>query len=197
MAEATIEDTYDDQTKEQLHDELAERALPVSGDKQELIDRLREDDRAKSEQGQSAHPEGTAAPAGAASGLPAQDESTTPEIGGEPVENADEIQGFDTSDEPERGGRQAIDYERAKAEQDERDAVVEYEPAVYVNDDSALLLREIAEELGLTRQEDYNELTRLNAIPLDARIDAGDEVRLPANYSYVDVEHVTGGGVKQ
>lgn len=112
-------------------------------------------------------------------------ESTTPEIGGE---NPEEFQ---------RGGRAELDFQRAKAEKEERDAQVEYTDATYKAKEPKLL-REIAEELGLTRQEDYNDLVSLNGnLPLEARIDAGEKIRLPKRYTYVGVENVTGGAVKK
>lgn len=198
MAEA---DQYDDKTKEQLHDELAERGLPVSGSKEELADRLRDDDKQKADTGNSASPEATADPAASGGGAPAAGQSTTPELGGEPLENADKIQGndsegFDTTGESRRGGRQAIDYERTQAEKEERENIVEFENATYKSDEPHFL-REIAEKLGLTRQEDYSDLVALNNRPLEARVDAGEEIRLPNRYSYVDVDDVTGGAVKK
>lgn len=98
---------------------------------------------------------------------------------------------------PERGGVQAIEYDRAQAEAEERENLVEYTEATYSDSKASHLLREIASELGLTRPEDYAELTRLNGIDLNARVDAGEKVRLPKQYSYVDVENVTGGSVKK
>lgn len=46
----TAADPYDTWRKEDLGDELADRGLPVSGNKPELIARLREDDAAKAQQ---------------------------------------------------------------------------------------------------------------------------------------------------
>lgn len=85
---------------------------------------------------------------------------------------------------PERGGVQAIEFERAKAEAEEREGIVTYTSAVYVDKDAAHLLREVAAELGLTRPEDYAELTRLNGIDLNTSVAAGQEVRLPREFSY-------------
>lgn len=119
-----------------------------------------------------------------------------------PADDGDELIGG-PSDEPAEGAPElggslgSIERSRAEAEAEERAGVVEYEEATYQNDDAALLLSEIALELGLTRPEDYAELTRLNGIDLTARVEKGQKVRLPQNFSYVDVEHVTGGSVKQ
>jgi hypothetical protein len=41
--------SYEDRTKAELQDELRDRDLPVSGSKQELVDRLTEDDDAQEE----------------------------------------------------------------------------------------------------------------------------------------------------
>lgn len=153
-------DGYDEKTVAELQDELRARDLPVSGNKDELVSRLQDDD---------------AKPADA-----------------EPSEDTQPIEGT-----PEVGGSLgSIERNRAEAEAEERAAIVEYEEATYKNKDAALLLRDIADELGLTRPEDYAELTRLNGLDLNSRIDAGKKVRLPQQYSYVDVEHVTGGAVK-
>lgn len=215
---------YSEKTQEELRKILDERALPVSGTKQEQIDRLEADDKEKATDGGTANPEAqTPKQIGeSGGGLPAQDGSTTPEIGGEPVENAqnpgtntaDIGDGVDANNReartgeqvgetgPELGGAQRIAFEQAKAEHEERDAQVEYEQATYVDDDASHLLREIAEELGLTRPEDYAELSRLNGVDLNARIDKGEEVRLPKNYSYVDEDgdryaKVQGGELKE
>lgn len=159
-------DGYDEKTVIELQDELRARDLPVSGNKDELVARLRFDD--KGPEGESVEPPY------------APDEDT------QPIEGTPEV----------GGSLGSIERNRAEAEAEERKTIVEYEDATYVNDDAALLLREIAEELGLTRPEDYAELTRLNGIDLNARVDAGEKVRLPKQYSYVDVEHVSGGAVK-
>lgn len=41
-------DNYDDMTKDELHEELTKRQLPKSGNKDEVIARLRADDASKS-----------------------------------------------------------------------------------------------------------------------------------------------------
>lgn len=162
-------DGYDEKTVIELQDELRARDLPVSGNKDELVARLQEDD---------------------AKTPGADDDNGEPPY--TPDEDTQPIEGT-----PEVGGSLgSIERNRAEAEAEERKTIVEYEDATYVNNDAALLLREIAEELGLTRPEDYAELTRLNGIDLNARVDAGEKVRLPKQYSYVDVEHVSGGAVK-
>lgn len=162
-------DGYDEKTVAELQDELRARDLPVSGNKDELVDRLREDD--------------------AKTPGPDDDNGEPPYT---PDENTQPIEGT-----PETGGSLgAIERNRAEAEAEERKSAVEYNEATYKNDDAALLLHEIAQELGLTRPEDYAELTRLNGIDLTARVDAGQEIRLPRYFDYVDVEHVSGGGVK-
>jgi hypothetical protein len=160
-------DGYDEKTQDELREILAERNLPVSGTKDEQIARLRESDNPPADAGD--------------------------ELTGGPSEDTEPIEGT-----PELGGSLgSIERSRAEAEADERAGIVEYEEATYKNDDAALLLSDIALELGLTRPEDYAELTRLNGIDLSSRVDAGQEIRLPKQYSYVDVEHVTGGSVRE
>ncbi len=179
----TPADAYDGKTNEELSAELEARGLAKSGNKDELLARLREDDEKRT----------------SGDGLQLGDPNATGDPEGVADANDDDSGGDDvpTEDTQPLGSLQKIERDRAEAEADERANVVEYEKAVYKNDDAALLLREIAEELGLTRPEDYAELTRLNGIDLNTRVDAGEEVRLPQQYSYVDVEHVDGGTVKE